>query len=462
MPTRSKLRCVCLLLFLTKAAHGQQADVTEADRQFRAGTEAFQNGSADAALRHFESAYQISPHHSVLYNLGLTYSMVGRSVEAVDALSRYLELGKSEIPTARRDQVNAIIALNQRRIGELDLSVHPDGAKTIIDGKPIEAGGLKKPLRLSTGVHGIAVQAAGFGTEVRSATVVAGTRQTLRIALVPASSASSLSEAGVISVSCAVPDARVQVDGGPLLDPERSSALVVPAGRHRVRFSRNGYEPDEQEVAVGAGMSQRAACSLSVARDLPADKAARLAVSCPRAGARVAVDAVEYHGEPLPAGRHHVTVHCAGCVPWSADVDLAVATTRWLQAAPALLPETTLRLAEERARRRTWMWITGGAGLVFGATSAALFANHAQRMSEWTSEGERLDQRLYSGGTLNQNALSDAFQHQNAIASIQKTQDFAIGFAVAGAAALAISGVIFFGESFSGTGEVVRPRANVP
>ena len=82
-----QLRMLACVLCVAGAARAQEApNPSEAARHFDRGYLLAQQGSLEAAIAEFKQAYALSPHPSVLYNLGQAYAASGRAVEAVQTL----------------------------------------------------------------------------------------------------------------------------------------------------------------------------------------------------------------------------------------------------------------------------------------------------------------------------------------------------------------------------------------
>jgi tetratricopeptide (TPR) repeat protein len=82
----------------------------EAKKHFDRAMELNEDGQVAEAVIELKRCYELSPHHTVLYNLGQAYIVLARPVEAVAALQRYLEEGGKAIKPARRTEVEEEIA----------------------------------------------------------------------------------------------------------------------------------------------------------------------------------------------------------------------------------------------------------------------------------------------------------------------------------------------------------------
>src|SRR5262245_19447217 len=75
----------------------------DARSHYERGVRLVEERSYQATLGEFELANQKSPHFAVLYNSGLCQVALGRPLEAVEALTKYLKDGGPEVPAARRE-----------------------------------------------------------------------------------------------------------------------------------------------------------------------------------------------------------------------------------------------------------------------------------------------------------------------------------------------------------------------
>jgi len=112
MPTRA-LRSLALLLLLLLPAQALADARDDARRAFRAGMDLIDQGAhADGALL-LQKAYDILPHPSVLYNIGLAWADAGNFEKSVEAFEAYLASGPADAAAVER-----LIALLQQQARE--------------------------------------------------------------------------------------------------------------------------------------------------------------------------------------------------------------------------------------------------------------------------------------------------------------------------------------------------------
>jgi PEGA domain len=149
--------CFCLFILIpTGAAGTARADDdprAAAGDHYARGIELAQQGLYEAALEQFNAAYTASPHFAVLYNIGQAQMALGRPLEAIEALSKYLRDGADQVPLSRREQVQAQIGLLESRLAELSITANRVGAVIRVDGRDVGRTPLFQPIRLAAGLH---------------------------------------------------------------------------------------------------------------------------------------------------------------------------------------------------------------------------------------------------------------------------------------------------------------------
>lgn len=157
-PTDSKrglrgLASGCLVLALcsasiTAAGHAR-ADQSEeralARSHFNRGVELAKAGSYEAALAEFEQAYRISPHFSVLYNIGQAELALDRPQLAIETLRRYLAEGGEQIELARRAEVVSTIATELERLGPVEAANETERAAPNEEARPAPVAATAPP-----------------------------------------------------------------------------------------------------------------------------------------------------------------------------------------------------------------------------------------------------------------------------------------------------------------------------
>jgi hypothetical protein len=177
------LLCSVFLAFVatSRADAGPASELALATEHFDRGNAFVESGNFAAAAIEFEQAHALSHDDAVLHNLGMTYVVLYRPVEAAAALSRYLEHEGERLSSGERGALAQLISEQNRRIGNLSLEVEPAGAQVRLDGRDLGTDSVM-PLRLALGAHELEVSLAGHEREQRTV-VLTEARTNLRVAL---------------------------------------------------------------------------------------------------------------------------------------------------------------------------------------------------------------------------------------------------------------------------------------
>jgi hypothetical protein len=409
-----------------------------ASQHFDRGLSLAKQGDLVAALEEFETAYALSPHYSVLYNLGQTHAALGDPVAAVGAFEQYLAQGADRVPTARRTEVASLVERLRRRIGSLELVVRPEDVDVHIDGRKLDSKALGGPIPLNVGTHGLSVSRAGY-TQQSKPVEIAG-ESTTRMAIHLDREQSDRGN-GYIQVSCPLVDMSVTVGGRRLATTPVDAPLPFPAGDTAIVFERPGYVRSERPIVVPKGRVLVVSCK-------PRPDASwrgptgRLTVETSEPSARIEVDGIAYDSRRLPVGRHVVEIEHAGFRPWRQDVSVSDNGDHRVF---VNLQPTKERVAEQDAaarRQRNWALGFGIAGLGLSTAATTLYIWNSGRHSEWLDDRHALDEKLTSGAPPGD--LVDEVSSMRARAvDIQQTDDVVGGLAIVGGAALVTSVVLW-------------------
>jgi hypothetical protein len=226
------------------------AKLGEARLHFQQGVALYKEQNYDAALAEFLGAYAISGEPIVTYNVGLTYKALFRYSEAMETLERYLDESAARghpVSKDRRAEVENIIAEMRSLLADVTVSLKPAEAALRIDGRlvPLSIEGL---VRLPAGSHVLDASAPDYVAAKREITVVAGTPQTVSLAL------AAIPRTGKVTITASQIGAHVIVDGR---DFGAAPAVVeLAVGGHQVEVSAPGYAPSRSELSVAAGQSR--------------------------------------------------------------------------------------------------------------------------------------------------------------------------------------------------------------
>ncbi len=174
---RSRFAPLVLLLTLvgSSAVAGAQDEAARAQarEQFGIGVQRYEAQDYAAALQAFQEAYRLAPHPMVRVNMANCYENLGRPLEAMHHFERFL----AEVPNATRQQrreIETAVRRLQARVGEVRLSIAPDGALVTIDNAETRRSPLLEPIRLAAGTHHVVVRMEGYRSQHREIQVVGG------------------------------------------------------------------------------------------------------------------------------------------------------------------------------------------------------------------------------------------------------------------------------------------------
>ena len=413
----------------------------EAKRHFERAVELVEEGEFEKAIVEFKEAYELAPHYSVLYNLGQAHVGLGRPVEAVDYLKRYLEQGKGAISAARRAEVTREIERQKARIALLMIQVEPAEATVFVDGRPIPPAKLRQPVPVALGRRVLAAKLKGYSQVTQTVTVVGEERKSILLRLQPDQAPEDAQSVGQVVVQCELPDVSVRVDGNVVGTTPLAVPLLVPPGKHQLVLERAGYRPSEILVAVTPGGAESIGCDLAVLAPLPAAVAARLDVVPGEEGARITVDGAPYTGGDLPAGRHVVVVRRAGFETFEQEVELQPGQPRTLRA--QLVPEPEF-LADYQARarsQRTLAYVLGGTGLALAGATVATFLIADGKHADWQDRQDALDEE-WRAGSNDPSLSSRQADNDDRLGSVQTLDQVTVGLGVAAGGLLASGAVL--------------------
>ncbi len=198
-------------LLLAGTSHAKDKDsktgqvdpvMAEAIEHFQNGVEFFEKENFEAAVAEFLKSHELVPAWELRYNIGICFEELGRPAKALHWLTTYLEKGGGEVPQERLYEVQSLIEELVDKVGYIELTVTPDDATVLMDGKA--AGWISgKPLHADPGVRKIVVLKDGFTTFETSVTLASGDVEKLDVEL-----------------SKAVTEASVQEDATPPEPPE--------------------------------------------------------------------------------------------------------------------------------------------------------------------------------------------------------------------------------------------------
>jgi hypothetical protein len=335
-----------------------------------------QQSEVDDAASEFKAAYEASPNYSVLYNLGRTYLVMGRAVDASDTLTRYLLEGGAMVEPKRRAEVSRIILQCEKRIGSLELSELPADATVEIDGRSVPSRTF--PIRLVAGAHSVVVNAPELPALAQAFSIVPGKTTRVRVQLPPLADPDRARIP--VAISCPITDVNVAIDESSVGVTPIERPVSLAAGEHQFHFRRPGYVP--VDLTWTGGSSGLVDCAMRVQEPL-GENAATLHVDASEREALVIVDGKPVSETRLPFGRHRVEVRKLGFKTWTSDVYLYRGESKRLAVTLAPLREQAEPVHGQARSQKLIGYGMAGAGTALLLTAGALALASSHAYSDW-------------------------------------------------------------------------------
>ncbi len=360
----------------------------EARAHYERGIALYDEGQFVAALAEFEAAYTQSRRAPILYNVGQIHARLGRAVEAVDALERYLAEGGASIAPERRALVERELETQRARIATVTLTVSVPGATVTLDDEQVGVAPLASPLRLSAGEHVVAARADGFETARFRFRIAGGEARAVTLELVARGEG-----AARLRLVIDVPGVDVLVDGRSVGLSPIEIPLGLPPGSHRIELSRPGYEPLERTVELPPSGEATLALDLVRAPSAPAGVLTRVALALPTTSHTVRIDGETLGAGTstidLPHGLHDLSIEAEQMDPVARRIDVPAGPTFVID--PQYRWQTPVR--EERraaaASQRLGGALTATIGAVLGLGGGAMLLGREAYRSD-----QRIEQRI--------------------------------------------------------------------
>ncbi len=297
-------------VFLTAPSFAQQAgdakaSLADADKAVKAKDWA-------AAARLFDAANKADPSSAALEGFANASYQAGMLAESYNAYREWLDKYGAKAPAAKKKTAETRLKELGEKTGEVTITVNEPGAQVVVDDKPVGTSPLAGALRVVAGPHKVRVTKDGFIAFDQSPNVAAGTTTTVQATLAPATTKGKLvvkektgkpirvtvdgvdmgdapwtgeveagqHEIGAHATGLAAMPEKVNVERGKTheieLEASASTASVkvgtsdakgliyvddklvgegtfigeLPAGTHKLKITREGYDPFEEEIVV--------------------------------------------------------------------------------------------------------------------------------------------------------------------------------------------------------------------
>jgi hypothetical protein len=364
----------------------------EAAERFERGLKLFNSGDNAGALAEFKRIHEIMPNAIVLYNLGLVYAAMGRSVDAVDALEAAIAAGgPAPSDVARAEQT---LAEQKARVGRLTVVTKPEGALIEVDQVQVAKTPLSAPIRVSQGTHIITAIAPGFAPARKEVVIAGNADETLTLELVPTDN----KQLANLFVKTRTLGAEVLVDGKVVGKTPLSTTVGLVPGRHTVEARRAGYLSLRREIDLAEGATGDFSFDLEIDPASLGTEGATLVLDPSETPVDVTVDGrrIGTYREPLrlPRGPHKVTVTTAGFIPVDLEVNLESTVSNLVRVEFDPTAETRERYESSANFHRLWGFVGVVAGAAIGGTGTALAVIGSSKQEKADAEVAEMNRKL--------------------------------------------------------------------
>ncbi|MDP3274976.1 MAG: PEGA domain-containing protein [Deltaproteobacteria bacterium] len=246
--------CLLALLLLPQTALSQRTpqatapvvapvispEEMQARTTFERGIEALNDSQFATAASAFEESFRLNPVPVVLFNLAFAYRGLGRHLDAVSTLDRFLA-NPGNTPEERQQDARTEQARLRASIVRLTVRCAPEDCLVRVDGhEPSRENGA---MLLDPGRHGIDVSREGYRPQHLEMNFESGAQTALPITL------AIIDDAGRLRIEPSVLEASVSIDGR-----MRGVGIVeqrVNMGMHHIEVSAPGHVTLRRDVRVG-------------------------------------------------------------------------------------------------------------------------------------------------------------------------------------------------------------------
>jgi hypothetical protein len=394
MRSQASVRPIVLALVLVvtsgSVAHAQSTDAARA--HYERGVALYDEGQFTAALAEFEAAYTASHRASILFNIGQIQARLGRSVEAVEALERYLSEAGSSVSPERRALVEGEIRTQSARIATVNVTVSVPGALVTFDDVDVGQAPLGEAIQTAAGEHVIVARADGFEPARFRFRIAGGESRLVALELLPHAEG-----AARLRLVIGVPGADVRIDGRSIGLTPIELPVGLPEGQHRIEVTRPGYEPIERTVVLPPSGEETLQFDLVRAASAAPGVMTRLTLSLPSTSHTIRIDGVEIppgtDALELPYGLHDLQIEGEDMVAVRERIDVPQGPTFAFDTQYEWAPAHRESLRAQAASVRMGSAITMIVGGVLALGGGAMLVGR-----ELFRNDQRLEQRVRTAG----------------------------------------------------------------
>ncbi|MDA3863031.1 MAG: hypothetical protein PF689_04100 [Deltaproteobacteria bacterium] len=129
---------------------------------FRKANKNFEDRELSGAVVNYKKAYKAWPHPRILFNLGVTYSMLSQTLAAANTFKKVLEYGSEPIGELRYKEAREKYLQLMGTLSIIKIKCDQSGPKIYIDGTLITTCPKNRTLTLNSGRHLITAKNKGY------------------------------------------------------------------------------------------------------------------------------------------------------------------------------------------------------------------------------------------------------------------------------------------------------------
>jgi len=152
---------------------------------YREGNRLFMDEKHAEALARYSAAVKEWDHPAIRYNIVECLVNLGRNLEAYEHVQSALRHGAEPLGASLHRQAKTYLTLLERGLSRLRVSCREEGARVVLDGKPLFVGPGAMTRVLLPGVHAVLVTKPGFVTVAQQATLEPGKLASIELRLSP-------------------------------------------------------------------------------------------------------------------------------------------------------------------------------------------------------------------------------------------------------------------------------------
>ena len=144
------------------AGSSASVEAQSARELFQLGTSEYGIGNYEDAIDAWQRAYDLDPQPLILFNIGQAYERLGRLVEAVETIERFLMTASPD--DRYREDGTIMLEGMRRRLERTGIVIHSnvDGAAILIDGEDVARTPRRDRLQVTPGAHHVVVRYEGY------------------------------------------------------------------------------------------------------------------------------------------------------------------------------------------------------------------------------------------------------------------------------------------------------------